>query len=489
VVLAAVRGTAASGGCFQMIGPRDARDFKAIVEYLAGDAFRLALASALGVGAVSTNGRVASVDLSYGASTSTFGAMLHPKGLATIVPMSPTPSPYDVAYYDGVNSLVTTTVFAATYLALTSNPNDPPTELSVLNHLQRVGCFAANFLNAYDPSGNKTTFWQDREQRDNALFGVRVEDIKVPVLFTRGIYDWVLPSLNVENWYRRIRGFKRAILFQSGHYAFYEPTGRGTRSVDGMRVVRAWLDRWLRDLPTGVEDWPAVQAEDPIHRWRVVPSVEGMGKRLRYYLTLGSQLIGVEGDLGVPELVPSTASFQEAVGTTWSTDPFAEATHLTGLVSLDLWLELDQTAGNITARLEAVSPDPMVSPQLLSVGGVSARHRDDPANPTDVPVGVPTQFHVRMTMIDAWVATGWRLRLTLRGVDTNNVPTPPGNVGTITLPARGTLYTATVLQDRDHPSLINLQVVRSPECLQVPTAYDAAGNVTAWSPADCVSSP
>ena len=92
VVMVDLRGTGRSSGCLDHLGPNDAADLKAIVEWAADQPW--------------SNGKVGMTGHSYVGSTPKVAAAQNPRGLATIAPSAGLASMYDHQFQYGVPYLL-----------------------------------------------------------------------------------------------------------------------------------------------------------------------------------------------------------------------------------------------------------------------------------------------------------------------------------------------------------------------------------------------
>ena len=88
VMMVDVRGTGRSGGCLDLMGPRDQSDAKRVIEWAAKQPW--------------SNGRVGVLGHSYPGGTSVMSLAEHPKGLATVVVSAGLGTMYDHQYQAGV---------------------------------------------------------------------------------------------------------------------------------------------------------------------------------------------------------------------------------------------------------------------------------------------------------------------------------------------------------------------------------------------------
>lgn len=106
VAIMDLRGTGRSSGCLDHLGPKDAKDLKIVIEWLASQPW--------------SNGRVGMTGHSYVGSTPSIAAAQRPKGLVTIAPSAGLASMYDHQFQRGVPYLLQWVgpMFAYEYLAM-----------------------------------------------------------------------------------------------------------------------------------------------------------------------------------------------------------------------------------------------------------------------------------------------------------------------------------------------------------------------------------
>ncbi|MFN2543422.1 MAG: CocE/NonD family hydrolase [Actinomycetota bacterium] len=410
VVLSSVRGTGDSGGCLEQDSPNQAKDFKTLVEYFGKQPW--------------SNGKVGSYGKSYDAETQNAGAVLHPKGLVTMVTVAGIASLYDVAYFDGVPLAGDGALSAASYTLPDGTPADR-TRIS-----QREGCQPDNYVNAMDPSGDLTPYWASRDFR----FGVK--NVAASVLYVQGLNDFTVAPIDMDGWYDELPGFKRAILGQWQHYYPYDAPASIARS-DWYQAVDAWFDHELLGLPTGIESWPPVQVQDEANTWRAVDSVAGMG--VEHTLPLGSATLGEPGATG------STATYPETGSATWDGPVLSEPLHLSGQAFLDATIALDRPDGHLAVTLEEVKTGGAV--RTLTRGYLSVQHQEDMFRGHAITPGYPVPYRVRTYPFDKTLAAGSRLRLVLGGFDSFTLPAATGYTATVAVDGASVLRIPVVEQE------------------------------------------
>jgi predicted acyl esterase len=416
VVLSHARGTGRSGGCLEQDGINQQKDFGTVVEYLARQRW--------------SNGKVGSYGLSYDGETQNAGAIHHPKGLATIVPAAAISNLYDTVYFDGVPLYVLNQAVAAGYAVGTLTPNNT-------HFVERPWCQPEQLTGNADPSGDMTPYFVERD------FRRRARDIRASVLYIQGLKDTNVLPINIDGFYDRIPTFKRAIFGQWTH-EFPDTNATGHGRKDWFDILHAWYDHELLGLPTGVEQWPAVQVQDERNVWRAARSFADLGEETR--LVLGEGVIGQAGRPG------ASVSFPELGQAVWIGSAVQRPLHLSGQVFLDATITLDRPDAHFVLLIEEVRPTG--SSRLLTVGYLSAPHRDDLAHPDPVDPGFATPYRIRTYPFDATVAPGSKLRVSLSGIQLES--TEIGyNFG---LPALS-LYTAVVAVDGR--TTLTLPIVRN----------------------------
>jgi predicted acyl esterase len=416
VVFSHVRGTARSGGCLEQDGSNQQRDFGTVVEYLARRPW--------------SNGRVGSYGISYDGETQNAGAIHHPRGLATIIPMEAISGLYETVYFDGVPLYVANPTVAASYAVGTLTPGNT-------HYTERPWCQPEQILRNADPSGTMTPYFQERE------FRLRVSDIRASVLYVEGFGDDTVLPINLDGFYDRIPSFKRAIIGQWNHEVPDDnATGHGRK--DWFDIVHAWLDHELLRLDTGVQRWPPVQVQDENNVWRAVPSFAALSRRERLPLGLGT--------FGKAAAPGTGQWFTELSQALWVGPALDRGLHLSGQVFLDAFITLDRSDAHFILHVEEVKADGTV--RLLTQGFLSAPHNEDLTRPAPVPPGVPLRYHIRTYPFDTTLAPGSHVRVVLSGVELFSSRNFLANRG---IPA-GTLYRARVAIDGR--STVTLPVVR-----------------------------
>ncbi len=339
--------------------------------------------------------------------------------------------------------------------------------------MQRLDCTDETLAAAADVSGDYGEYWREREYRPGA------PRTRAATLYVHGLRDFgVLPS-TVAGWFNRLPESTphKGLFGVFGHSfpsstEFEEPDWA---RADWFDMVGAWFDRYLKGLPTGVEQWPDVQIQDNLGRWRAIdefPTAGGPPAQLA---------LGPGGQLGATRPEGSTA-YQEQLHlgpggpgqeVVFETAPLAAPLHMTGQPILDLWVVLDRPDAHVAAAIEVIGEngevmrhsgsdtfphDPVFFPRapMATYGARSLRHLEpmergwfEQEEGVAPPVGRPVHANIRFLPTDLVVPEGAKLRVTISGSVSvemwflNRVSHPSGNATGVT-----------VLHDCDHPSVL-----------------------------------
>lgn len=269
--------------------------------------------------------------------------------------------------------------------------------------------------------------------------------------------DWSaiqVPTLSVSGWadgyvnpvfalLENAQAPVKALLGPWGHR--YPHIAKPDPAIGFLQEVRRWWDRWLKDLPTGVEDDPALRTyiQDPYvpgpsapsraGRWLSVPTWPPAGTPVRILYPTGNRLAVEPGPaeetvtiadpvrtaFGAgrwlafgdgPELALDQRGDDEGC-TLFETRPLVEPLSILGRPTVTLAVASDRPLAQIVARLCAVAADGTV--RRLSWGVLNLAHRDDFGAPTRLDPGRLYDVTVALNGMGDMVAVGERVRLVL----------------------------------------------------------------------------
>ncbi|MFN2388153.1 MAG: CocE/NonD family hydrolase [Actinomycetota bacterium] len=390
-VLADVRGTYASGGCWNYGGRKERRDGYDLVEWLGTQPW--------------SNGRVAMTGGSYDGTTANAAAVERPPHLATIIPISAISRWWGYAYQQGARSTYsgesadadppsdTPTDFMMGYGFLP--PPDPAavTEADQVAMRWRPCNRVKKLMRGYSTEPDYTSFWM---HRDYLHLARRVE---VPVLVSHGQLDFNVKTWEGTQWFEAIRTEKMMVL---GQWAHASPRGR---FAGWDLLLERWLERWLYGVRNGVEDEPGVHVQTNDGEWRVQ---ERWGGRDRSFALDGGTVSYLDdGTLTESEMTraPGGTRFIRV------TVPGTGGLRFAGRPVLHLSASSDRTSTHFVALLCDVGPDGRCS--VISRAFMNARYRGVRRRGGDLEPGRRYTFNLEFIDKDYVVAEDHHLELVI----------------------------------------------------------------------------
>jgi predicted acyl esterase len=268
VVMVDLRGTGRSSGCLDHLGPNDASDLKAIVEWAAARPW--------------SNGRVGMTGHSYVGSTPSVAAAQDPKGLATIVPSAGLASMYDHQFNKGVPWNLQWAGPQYAYEALAINRHLPPGADNISptgddfgEDMETFGCGvpqSATFSGTGNLTGQYEPWHAERDWREGAA------DADIPIFLIHGIHDNAA-RIPAAEWFFGDRGLRdgdKVWIGQWDHGGAGNtrcPVGHPTCRYEQFQyALHAWFDKHLaqRDVDTGPAVEVFLNGEKPIDVTEVV---------------------------------------------------------------------------------------------------------------------------------------------------------------------------------------------------------------------------
>lgn len=242
-----VRGTAQSGGCFNLFGRTEQLDQVALVEWLAAQPW--------------SNGRVGMMGQSYDANTALEAAVHNPPALKTVVitgfvsdMYQGCATPQGAIYDDQILAQVPW----ATLLTTTPSRHSVEATLgSTVVHRDRicpdVARWVASDLNTTAGDVRDAAFYAERRMSD------RFRDVRAAVLLAHGLQEHLAYSEDLA-----FRGMVNAPRLQlAGQWGHHMP-----RLADWNERLFAWFDFWLKGQGCPPEGLDTVSYEDNTGAWR-----------------------------------------------------------------------------------------------------------------------------------------------------------------------------------------------------------------------------
>jgi putative CocE/NonD family hydrolase len=146
-------------------------------------------------------------------------------------------------------------------------------------------------------------------------------------------------------------------------------------------------------------------------------------------------------------------------GVVYHSEPFAEATEVSGQVKLTLWMALDVPDTDFAAELYEIQPDG--GSVLLTRSLLRARYRDSMQKESLVPQGEAVRYDFNgFPWFSRRIAKGSRLRLVVGALNTTEVEKNYNSGGVVAEETAKDARTAhvTVLHDAAHPSALEIPI-------------------------------
>jgi len=168
-----------------------------------------------------------------------------------------------------------------------------------------------------------------------------------------------------------------------------------------------------------------------------------------------------------PDDEPNGLTSQRAVlnlfgeGVIYHSEPFAEATEITGFPKLTAWLKMDVPDTDLEADLYEILPDG--GSVQLSGATMRARYRESPREEKPAPAGKTEKYTFdNFTFFSRRVAKGSRLRLVVRSINSTGAEKNYNSGGVVAAETGKDARTARIalVHDADHPSALELPIVK-----------------------------
>jgi len=148
-------------------------------------------------------------------------------------------------------------------------------------------------------------------------------------------------------------------------------------------------------------------------------------------------------------------------GVVYHSEPFAEATEISGFVKLILWLRMDVPDADLEADLFEILPDG--GSVSLTSATMRARYRESLREAKPVPAGATEKYVFdNFTFFSRRVAKGSRLRLIVSSINSTGTEKNYNSGGVVAAETGKDAKTAhiTLVHDTEHPSALELPIVK-----------------------------
>jgi X-Pro dipeptidyl-peptidase len=372
IVLSSARGTGYSEGCFNLGGMVEMQDSYQMIEYFADQEW--------------SNGNVGAGGKSYDGTMPNGAAVLNPPHLRTIIPVSGISELYKYNYMGGVSYTHGHRFNQYYYMGVGmdvgyGNPKVDQPALIV----DDAKCPYLPEMQAYGVAsgaiGDSNNYWQERN------YTKRAGEAKAAMWLIHGLQDWNVKPDHILPWYEAYGGPKKAWLHQwqeggTGHVYPMRP--------DWNLTMLRWLDHWLKDVPTGIMDDPAVQVQDSSKFWRHEASWP-------------------PGNINSTAYDLSAASIQRQRVSVLTQSIESEG-RIVGAPKVVVSVTPDRPDARLIATLSMSADGKTTS---LTYGALNLRHRQSLDDPQPVVPGTEYRVTFRMHPIDALVPAGAELTLSL----------------------------------------------------------------------------
>lgn len=381
-------------------------------------------------------------------------AALQPEGLKAVISICSTVDRYaDDIHYKGGCQLGENFGWATQMMAYSSRPPDPAL----------VGDrWKEMWLHRLENQPDLLDVWLNHQTRDAYWeHGSVCEDyskIEAAVLSIGGWHDGYRNTINhlVSNVQAPVKGIVGPWNHKYPHIAGPEPR------IGFLQEAKRWWDRWLKGIPTGVDEDPDMRlylmdglkpkawfserpgrwiAEDQWPSERIENQSWHLGtNRLESQPTSCQVSVNSPADCGAcggeffpfaygPEL-PGDQRGDDALSACFDGDPVEEITDIVGAAKVRLKLSADKPAAQIAVRLCDVFPDGTSA--LVAHGFLNLQHRKSHATPSPVVPGEVFEAEVVLDQCAYRLAEGHKLRL---AVSTNSWPFiwPAPELATVTI--------------------------------------------------------
>lgn len=247
VVLVDFLGTNRSRGCVDVGGQSEIASGTAVIDWLNGrrTGYTTLTGSATKTASWST-GAVGMIGKSWDGSIANGVAATGVDGLKTIVPIAAISSWYDWFRSDGVSF----TGFGT--------PTSLGSRFENSNASARCGAVRTQMTNGAPANGDYTAMWQARDFVRNA------SRVKASIFAIHGLNDLNVKTLQYGQFWDAVPATvpKKLWFSQTAHVDPFD-----FRRGEWVATLHRWFDRWLLNVPNGIENEPQVSAERAPNEW------------------------------------------------------------------------------------------------------------------------------------------------------------------------------------------------------------------------------
>jgi predicted acyl esterase len=421
VAAIAVRGTADSGGCMELAGPKEIKDLSQAVTWLAEQPW--------------SNGNVGMTGLSYDGSTPWEVAATGNPHLKTIVPNSGVNDFYTLMYKNGsaeIRAQVLSFLYyeygwnVVTVAGGGSDPNRAPTK-RVEGFLcpEAWAGLGASVYSFADGGRDPTGFWAARDLRPMVE-----KNYKGSILVVHGLEDWNVDPTQSQPWADQTLNMSGIPLHQVlGQWKHEPPDRKGTspssvaskHRMDYAEKLLDWFDYWLKDEKT-IDLGPAVTVQDNTQRWRVEEHWPPRDANWTTYNLAASGVLRPDaaGAAGKVTLLPNPVGENPVQGNLRSTPgyeadfytaPLEQTVNIAGLPRVHVTVTPHGAASHLSAWLYDVAPNG--AEKRVGWTTMNLRFYKGGAAPQTLTPEQPIRAMMEIQPMDARIEAGHRIMLRL----------------------------------------------------------------------------
>lgn len=419
VVAVAVRGTAGSDGCNDLMGPDEIDDLDAAITWLGEQDW--------------STGAIAMTGVSYDGSTPWSVAARGNPYLKTILPISGVPDIYGLMYRNGSSEQRGPLLLNALYIEgsyASGNPTDIPTRICPEAY-EGLALSALAGVLGNDPTG----YWEARNRKP------MVEaNYKGSVFSIQGLQDWNVDPSQVIPWVEELDQMGLRTKQMLGQWGHAWPDGIGedgantpATRADWKEIMLRWLDQELKGLD--VDTGAPVQVRDDHGRWRNELNYPPRDTTwTTYHLNHGlltaepgepeSAILYPQANGVSPPDFPPVADVNIQKAADFAVGPFAEDLLVVGLPKVHITVTPQGPGGYMGATIVDRAPDG--TERFVGWTSMNLAFADGTTTRTEVIPQMPLAVKMEIQPMDSVIEAGHQLVLRLWVItDRDRLPTIP----------------------------------------------------------------
>jgi X-Pro dipeptidyl-peptidase len=415
VVGLAVRGTGDSGGCNDLMGPKERADIDTALTWLGTQSW--------------SSGSIAMTGLSYDGSTPWTGASTGNPHLKTIIPLDGVPDLYGLMYRNGSSEdrgpiLLNGLYYSEDMATYGASPQHTAQKAACPEALEGLAYSAySGATGANDPMG----FWDARNRKP-----LVEQNYHGSVFSVQGLDDWNVDPSQVIPWVDHLEslGLHTKQLFGQWVHTYPDSIDAGGVNAKDFRadyneILLRWLDHELKGLP--VDTGPAVEVRDANGQWRVEDHFPPHDATWTTYNLTSAGLLDTKSNgprtsavlypqaaAGIPPNPPASVDLGVKGAAKFTLGPLPQDLRISGLPKVHITVTPSGPGGYIGAYLYDLDPkagDNCQDGKRIGWTTMNLAFADGGRDQHQVQPGQPLQAMLEIQPMDAKVAQGHLLSL------------------------------------------------------------------------------